>query len=251
MAQEAKVPAGFWALVQKKIDDAIARFARSGFLRNASISDGGLTILGGFLKLIDKVLGVTLFYVGPVSPNKADGTPQQGWIVRRADGTVVLQLLDQYPTDVGGALQQALNWFDRSGNVVLADDTNGGVGLARPHLASAFYASRQQDFLKSTAAGFETIYRARVEKQQPKLYVEAWGTSDTAGTTGQMQVVVNGTVMGAAQNVASGVVTLFSFGPAAVAGNYGDTLNVEIQVKRTAGTGSVQVGASMVQGTQT
>lgn len=251
MAQEAKVPASFWATVQKKIDDSVAKFARSGFLRNASISDGGLTIKGGFLQLIDKVLGVSLFYVGPVSPNKADGTPQQGWIVRRADGTIVLQLFDAFPTDMGGALNQALNWRDRAGNVVLADDTNGGVGLARPHLASAFYPTRTQDFLKSTAAAFETVLRARVEKQQPKLYVEAWGWADASGTTGQIQVLVNGVALGTAQSVNNTAVGLFTFGPATVAGNFSDTLNVEIQVKRTAGTGNVLAAASMVQGTQT
>jgi hypothetical protein len=251
MGDEAATPPGFWERVRMIAADEVAKLLRSGLLRNASISDGGLTIRGGFLRLLDKVLDVDLFYVGPVSPDKADGSPQQGWVVRRADGTTVLLLRDAFPTDAGGALQQALNWYDRAGNVVLADDTNGGAGLARPHLASAFYPARTQDMLKSTAAVFETVFRARVEKQQPKLYVEAWGWTDVAGTSGDVQVLVNGAALGTVRGVNNGAVTLLQFGPAVVAGNIGDVLNVEIQARRTAGTGNVVVGASMVSGWQT
>lgn len=248
MAQEAKVPAGFFKTVQKMIDDSIARYARSGPLRNAAISEGGLTIKDGGALRLSTADGVAAFYVGPVNPPLPDGSPQPGWIVRRNDGTAVLVLRDTRP-DLDG-YSQFLGWYDRTGQAIFTDDTTSGFGIARPHLAHAFYPSRYGDFLKTTNAAFETLWRARVEKQQPQLHVEAWGTTDTAGTTGEVRVMVNGVQLDATQTATSSVVNGYVFGSSPVAGSFGDILDVEIQARRTAGTGSVQVGAKFVSGWQ-
>lgn len=250
MTQEAGTPRDFWDRIQKMIEDAVAKLARSGMLRNASIAEGGLTIKGGFLRLMSAVVGgVETFYAGPITPALPDGSYQPGMIVRRNDGTVVLQLWDPIPSV--GDYSQFLAWLDRQGNAIFTDDTDSGFGIARPHLAHSFYPSRVQDFPTTTSATFETIFRARVEKQQSNLFVQAWGATDTAGTTGEVQVTVNGTILGTVQTATSGVINGYNFGPAAVAGNFGDILNVEIQARRTAGTGNVQAGARLVSGWQT
>lgn len=139
---------------------------------------------------------------------------------------------------------------DTAGNIVFSTDATSGQGLARPYIPAAFYPARNGDFLTSTAASFETVWRAKLGKQQPKLYAECWAFADTAGTTGQVQVMVNGVQLDATASVTNSAVTLFTFGPAAVAGAFGVTLNVEIQAQRTAGTGNIQVGAAWVQGMQ-
>lgn len=249
MASEAAIPPDLWGRVQKMIDDAIGAYARSGPLRNATISGGaGLSVRdGGALRLVTAD-GVEAFYVGPVWPDLPDGSPQPGLIVRRNDGTIALHLYDPIP----GALDynQFLAWRDRAGNVVLSDDTDSGQGHARPWLDHAFYLSRSSDFPTTAVTAFETIWRAKLSKQQPRLYVECWGVSDTAGAVGEVQVMVNGARLGAVEQTASGVVRFFTFGPDVVAGAFGNTLNVEVQARRASGTGTIRVGAAWVQGRQ-
>lgn len=214
-----------------------------------TISGGaGLTITDGGALRLEAADGTDTLYVGPVGAPLSDGTRQPGVILRRNDGSVALALWDPIPS--AGDYNQFLGWFDRAGHIVVSDDTDSGAGLARPYLSGAFYPSRAQDFLKTTASGFETIWRERRQKQHPKLYVEAWGATDAAGTTGEVRVMVNGAQLGTTKVATSGVVTGYTFGPAAVPGNFGDTLSVEIQAYRTAGAGQVQVGAAWSDGRQ-
>lgn len=251
MGLDAGTPPGLWERIRSIAAEEVVKFARSGFLRNASISEGGLTIKGGFLRLLAQATGGTeLFYIGPVTPNAADGSPQQGWRVRRADGTSVLLLRDAFPTDDGGVLNQALNWYDRGGNVVLADDTNSGQGIARPYIPGVFYQARSGDWPTTTSTTFETVYRMRLPKQQPRLLLRAWGVSDTAEGVGELRVMVNGTQLGSTVTTAYGTVTEYLFGPTAVDGAHLSTLVVEIQARLASGTGGVQCAPSQAQGQQ-
>lgn len=250
MTQEAAVPPGFWGRVQKMIDDRIADFARSGFLRNASITGGaGLTIKDGGRLALETAAGVVLFEIGPVGPALPDGTPQQGWVVRRADGSGVLDLFDVDTSD--GVLRQALNWRDRSGNVVLADDTDSGQGLARPYLPGVFSRARYADWSVSTTSGsFETLWRAEVYHQQPRLSVAVNASMDTAATTGEIQVLVNGTQLAPSQAVTFSLSTLL-FGPAPVQATHMSLLSVEIRGRRTSASGALRVEPLHLHGRQT
>lgn len=251
MTQEGGTPLDFWARIQKMIDDAVAGLARSGMLRNASISDGGLTIKGGFLRLLTKAVGgIEQFYIGPTGEILGNGEYQQFLRVRRADGSTVLRLWDAFP-DADGTLNQALSWLDRLGNVVVADDTDGGMGIARPYLPAVFYPSRSSDFPSTNSAAFGAIHRAMMTKQQPKLFVSVWGFNDTAGATGEIRVMVNGVQLGSTVTTGNTAVTQYNFGPAVVAGDYMQELWVEIQARLVTGTGVVRVGAAWVDGRQT
>lgn len=245
----APIPPDLTRQLEMIAERVLQRYVSSGPLNNAAISGGaGLTIRDGGALRLETAAGVAAFFVGPVSPDLPDGSPQPGMIVRRNDGTIALHLYDPIPA--AGDYNQFLAWRDRAGNVVISDDTDSGMGLARPYLAGAFYPARVQDFLKTTASDWETIWRERRRKQHPKLYVEAWGATDTAGTTGEVRVMVNGTQVGTTQSATAGVVSGYAIGPAAVSGEYDDNLSVEIQARRTAGNGSVQVGAAWVDGRQ-
>jgi hypothetical protein len=246
MGQEAAVPAGFWPKVQKMVDDAVATFARSGFLRNASISDGGLTIKGGFLRLLFG--DVELVNMGPVLPRMPDGSPQIGLIIRRADGTQALAMFDADVSD--GQVNQALTWYDRAGNVVLADDTNSGQGIARPYVPGGFYRADYADWLAVTGTSFVTKFRARMPKQQPSLYVRAWASNDTSGATGELRVMVNGVQWGPTQSTAFSI-SEYEFGPLPVTGEHMSTLAVELQARVTSGSGAVRLEPSRLEGRQT
>lgn len=242
-------PPGLLERILLEVDKRISAFARSGFLRNAVITQGGLTIKGGLLRMLSAVTGGTsTFYVGPVSPNLPDGSYQPSVIIRRNDGTVALLLWDPRP-DLDG-YNQFLGWYDRSGNAVITDDTQSGQGIGRPYLPGVGYPAQARHWPSGGAGGWEALYRVRHNKQQPRLAVQAWGSCDTAGTTGELRVMVDGVQLGATQSVTSGAVTEFVFGPTAVAGSFGQLLNVELQVQRTAGTGLVQTCFSLVEGRQ-
>lgn len=241
MTQEGAVPPDFWQQIDRRIDQKVAAAQRAASIRNASISSGGtLSIQGGALVLLDDN-GTVLHYIGPVTPNRADGTAQQGWQVYRSDGTTVLKLFDANPTDAGGALQQALNWYDRSVNTVLADDTNSGQGLARPWLSGGFARTRFADLgISTTSPTFETMWEQKIIFQHPKIYAVIKHTMDTSGTTGEVRLMANGVQVGA--TLSSGfIVKTESPGVAAITADYGSEVFLEIQGRRTSATGSLRV----------
>lgn len=250
MTQEAGVPRGFWAKVREIAREEVAKAYRSGQNRNSGIGTGGvLSVEGGQLQLVTDA-GIPLFYVGPVQPSKPDGSPQQGITIRRADGTAMLALYDAFPA-ADGTLNQAANWFDRYGNTVLADDTDSGQGLARPYLTGGFGKARFADMaVTTTSATFETLWDTRITKQQPKLEVWYRATMDTAATTGEVQVLVNGVPWGA---VMPHVFALGPnvIGPLPVDGLHMSTMVVEIQGRRTSATGALRVEPMMWIGRQT
>ena len=94
MPQEAAIPRGLWGRIEKLIDEKIAAFARSGPLRNASISGGaGLTIKDGGVLRLQAADGTATFYVGPIQSSPLpDGSPQPGMVMRRNDGSAALAL---------------------------------------------------------------------------------------------------------------------------------------------------------------
>ena len=251
MAQEADVPAGLWGRIEKLIEDKIGQFQRSGFLRNAAISGGsGLSIRdGGVLRLVTAD-GVELFYIGPLGPAFPDGRPQQGWSVRRADNTSVLSLFDVDVSD--GVARQALNWWDRSGRIVLADDTDSGQGLARPYVPAQFFRTRFGDWnVATTSAAFETLWDARMYMQQPRLVVGVRASMDTAGTTGEVKVQLSdGTQLGSTAAVGFAIGE-YVFGPVAVAGEHLSALTVQVQGRRTSASGALRVEPLYAYGLQT
>lgn len=247
MGVDAATPPGFREQVAKLVEDKLGALLRSGFLRSASIGEGGLTIRGGFLRLVSS--GFNLLYAGPISPSAPDGTPQQGVRIRRADGTIALQTRDAFP-GADGTFNQALSWLDRDGNTVLADDTDGGQGIARPWLSGGFTRTRYADMtVATTATAWETLWDQRVTKQQPRLEVAYRATMDTDATAGETRVLVNGVQLGATAAEAFQVATHY-IGPAAVAGDHMSELVVEIQARVTSGAAAVRVEPLFWKGQQ-
>lgn len=242
MTQEAGTPADFWERVKQAAERAVDAYARSGASRNASISSGGtFTVRGGVFRLLSN-LGKELFYAGPLGPSLSDGTPQQGLMMRRADDTAVLALFDAAP-GVDGSLNQALNWFDRTGHVVFADDTNNGSGLARPYIGGGFGRARFGDMdVATTSSTFETLWTARVSKQHPRMQVWYQASMDTAATTGEVRVLVDGVQVGSVNTHSFAVLTTF-IGPDFIAGEHEATVTLEIQGRRTTATGALRVEA--------
>lgn len=253
MTQEAGTPAGFWDRVEAAAERAVAKYIRAGLLNSSSISGGqGLRVGAGSKMVVQHPDGKTLLLVGIYDVNHTldltDGSYQPTYMLRRQDGSMAMSLYDPLPGS--GGYNQFLAWWDRTGHVIISDDTDSGQGLARPYLSGVGYPAQPRHWPSTASGSYEVLYRARYAKQHPRLCVQAWGTTDTAGTTGQMQVMVNGVQLGATQSLNSTSVTEFVFGPTAVDGTFGQYLNVELQAQRTAGTGNVQCCFSLVEGRQ-
>jgi hypothetical protein len=246
MGVQAALPDGFWDKVRSIADDAVAKFARSGFLRNASITGGaGLTIAdGGGFQLKTKN-GTVVFFVGGNVPNLTDGSPQPQIQMRRADGSIAFAIYDDDTT----TFQQYLAVYDRAGNIIFGDDTNSGQGLARPWVQTPFYLQRYTDWPATISATFEGLYKTELIKQHPRLSV-ALQVSTDAATTGEVQVLVDGVLLDTVKTIAANTLTTVLVGPAPITGTHMQLVTVQIQARRASGAGMVRVAPLHMLGRQ-
>lgn len=223
--------------LRRRVDElAAARRAEA-----TSISSGGWSVFAG---------GVEVLRIGDlgnafVSP---DGVRQLGLVLRRTDGTTALSILDGTPSD---PFNQSLCVWDRSGNVVLSDDTESGEGIARPWIPLDVHRENVGTWDTTSSGTFGTLQRALGYKQHPMLHVYTQVTTDP-GTAGEVQALCNGTQIGATLAVpagGAGQLDVVEAVPAGVA--FGDLLDVEIQARRTSGAGQVYIRTWFVYGRQT
>jgi hypothetical protein len=218
-------------------------------LESAIIEDGDLVVDGGAIKSRD-YNGTTLFYLGNIEPNLDDGRPQRGMIMRRNDGSVVLGLFDAFPGDGAPAnYRQALNWYDRNGNVVVADDTDGGIGLARPYVP--YTLTSGADNQNVTAATFTETHTIAGPRQHPKMTVGISVFTSDGTTAGEVRIVAGATVLAGPTVIPAGG----SIAPAYVftlpAASHMGLEYLAIQARRTAGAGNIIVRPFFAYGIQT
>lgn len=245
MTQEAAVPAEFLAQVRRIAREEVAAAYRSAPLRNASISEGGtFTVKGGQLRVLypDSLGGEVGVYFGDLLSAITGAYVGTGLLVQDADGTDIAT----FRSDVASG-QPLVVLRDGAENAVLYTDTSAGEGFGRPWFPGVFYPSRNTDWPSVSSATFETVYRAKLSKQNAKLLVRVWGANDTAGATGEIRVMVNNVQLGATASTASGVIAEKLFFDV-VAGAFGSSLIVEIQARLASGAGVVQVGQSELTG---
>jgi hypothetical protein len=216
-------------------------------LESASVGGGGMTIRDGGAFVMMTASGVQVVQVGPMQWKHLDGSTQQGMILRREDGSQALSI-SAVPA-VQGVDTQAWSWWDRSGNAVFAEDTTSGVGLALPYLPINFAPARFTDWLATTSAAYEDVHRATLKKQQPFAYVVVGHTADASGTTGQLQLTINGTSYGTPTAVTFTVGTV-TIGPFPLPGQFNDQVELRVQAQRTAGTGNVRCHILAASGIQ-
>lgn len=253
MSAEAAVPPDLLERIRQIAAEEVQKYARSGPLRNARISGGeGLTVTAGSKMRVEHPDGSTMVHAGIYDNNETfdlpDGSHQPMFLLRRADGTLALAMYD--PAPGFGGFQQFLALLDRAGNVILSDDTDSGQGLARPYIPGSFYRTRFADMsVATTSASFETMWGATLYKQHPQLVVGVLATTDVAGTSGQVRVLVNGAQLGTTQTLGFAGQNL-TFGAAPVPGAHMGPLLVEVQGCRTGGTGALRVEPRYMYGQQ-
>lgn len=249
MTQEAATPRGFWEQVRRIAQGEVAKAMRSGSVRNSSVSAGGqFTIRNGAL-VVESDAGQTSAFFGGIYPATPDGKRQPGFILYREDGSKAAAMYDPAPGPTPSDYKQFFALYDRDGNIVLSDDTETGLGLARPYVPFFFYSARFTDTPQVTSsATFETLWLATAYKQNPISYVAAASVA-SAGTTGEVRVLVNGVQLGTTQSVTS-TSAAHAFGPSLVTGDAFSTLTVQIQARVTSGAGSLRILPQMGTGFQ-
>ncbi|MYV48227.1 hypothetical protein [Streptomyces sp. SID2888] len=110
--------------------------------------------------------GTGIFGVGQFGPayNHVDGSPQQGVIMQREDGTAAFTV--RAIPSAQGVDTQAVAIWDRSGHQVLSDDATSGVGLGSPALPLPFQ-KLPPGGEQITTSTFQNCWFATVQRMNP------------------------------------------------------------------------------------
>lgn len=242
MTTDAGLPLGFWARIEKMIDERVARYARSAPVRNVSMTSGDFRVQGGRFRIqypADQG-GADAVYFGDLS--KSDGSRSgSGMVVQGPDGRNILQA---YAAPSGQTIAQITDNF---GNVVIESEATGTGGLNRPFLTQAFYPARWADLtVSTTSATFETLFQGAFYKQHPALSVVARAATDASTTTGELRVLVNGVPLGSVLTIDNVLANRFFYGE--LADPHMTWQLVEIQGRRTSAAGSMRVAPLTMYG---
>ena len=194
--------------------------------------------------------GKTVLYMGQDSLKDGSGRTQESLYLYRDDGTPALIMAD-LGTASNHPHQQALAWFDRAGNTVIADDTESGVGVARPHIpVYAMQNTNPATWPSTSATTMTQIALSYIEYQQPKL---AWSIEcyAPAGVTGEFQLQVGGTTVGTTTVVGGTSGTFAMWGdtqPIPSGFSFGGLYAVALNAQVTAGAGTVSAQPYLLQG---
>jgi hypothetical protein len=215
--------------------DALETGNRSGYTTVV----GDLVLGPGSSLIARDTDGSVLFKVGPLSYGGV--AAPLGMLVYRADATLALA--------VEGATNQFVAIRDRTGNIVVSDDSFSGQGLARPWIPVPFF-----DETTSTASTtFVTTGSARLYKQHPNVRLEYLHT--TGASPGELQVVVvdaggASTVLYTDTLTASTAARWISTPNMPMPGNFGDRLELKLQHRITSGSTAITARIMSIWATQ-
>lgn len=217
----------------RSLKQRIAALERGRPLANASVSQGSFEV-----RTPD---GNVIMRVGEIQWGSQTA---YGVELLRRNGTRQARFFDT----AGGGGYWSL--FDEAGHIVCSEDTASGEGLATPYLA---YRSMPWSEVLSppqvtVSASFERLHRIHAQKAQP--WVRTLLLVDTdADTSGQVILAQGGVQVSVTLDV--GIATNGYFWlDAPVSGAHMDAIYVDVEARRTAGTGNVRVGVAISTGRQ-
>ena len=194
--------------------------------------------------------GNLVLYMGQDSLKDGSGRSQESLYLYRDDGSPALVLAD-LGTVPNHPHQQALQWYDRSGHTVFSDDTDGGVGVARPHIPLyALQNTNTATWPNTNATTMTEIAAGYIEYQQPKL---SWQmeTYAPAGVSGTVELQVNGNTVGSTtvSGGGSGAFALWGDTKPMPSGlTFGSVYPMSLSAQVTAGSGTISVQPYFLQG---
>lgn len=221
-----------------------------GTLANAVISSGGITIrdLGG-IELTDRD-GETVFFVGGVGGAWArpDGSPQPITSISDDRGRWRIAVFDPNPADRG--YRQFVAIWDYNGNIIVSDDVDSGEGLARPYIPLSVSRADQAAWPTTTSGTWDPLEKVRLNKQHPNLAAHIRVATSDDATRGEVRMrdFEADVVLGEVQAFGFAEETRATLGT--VPGSFGQTREVWLEARRTAGNGAVRATLAYAAGVQ-
>lgn len=154
---------------------------------------------------------------------------------------------------IGGALGQPQFFagYDRSGNIVLSDDTTSTVGIATPYIPAGAFQSNSAPADTTTSGAFTTLQTAQFSKMNPRIAMQILARASDGATSGEVRVVdEDGVQIGGTITVAAGAFQYYSIGPVPVPGAFKESKSLNLQARVTGGTGSIGVRGIFAEGRQ-
>ncbi len=200
-------------------------------LYNAAISSGGLEV-----RTPDAAVVVRAGQLGD--------TDEYGVEMRRRDGTLQARFWD---TPGGGG------WWslhDEQGRICVSNDSASGRGLATPYLTWDWMPWSQVTTppLATTSAAFEIVARCHAQLQNPRIRLLLIAKTD-ADTTGEVILAQGSTVISGVLSVQAAA-NNYLWLTATVDGDMFDAGYIDLQARRTAGTGTVRLAIAWCAGVQ-
>jgi hypothetical protein len=206
-------------------------------LENASISPTGIFQVGA------TATGQPVMYLGP-----------QGVEIRRADGTLAFRVGKTDATDPG----QAVELRDKAGQVAVSDSYLSDDGLDRPSVAFAMRTVGTTQDVAVTSASFVDVFEVHARKVNAFLEGRFQAACSDGTTTGEARLV---DALGAPLAIhdtaqvpvtipaPTTVMTRFTTGACVYPGVVHVTvMTVRLQVRRTAGAGTISVRPGVMCG---
>lgn len=211
----------------RRVEEELAALRKRAGLGSAVISRGGLEVR--------HPNGEPALRVGEFEGYS--GEQLFGVAIRRADGSLAMWA---WSDDTGANGYWSV--MDRSGNIIMSDDAVSGQGLATPWLPVPFEAPTTVVPDRTTVSGsYETLQQAVYAHQHPKLWVRLLVRSSAGDTTGQVRLTADGVLVGSEIDVAASDFKVVDIGPSEVAGAHMGFVDLTVQARRTAGTGTIGV----------
>jgi hypothetical protein len=177
--------------------------------------------------------GVTGVIIGR---HESGSGPADGLYIQRADGTIALWTFSRVADGSGFTAI-----YDQSENIIFSDDDVAGQGIGRPWIPVTFAPTAELTTppANRTTSGTTDVpvYTTFHQMQHPKVHYQGYLQVGVGGSTAEIKFKNNiaGTVMHST-TVGNGWVS----GEFALTDwNFGDTMNIDVTIRRASGSGSV------------
>lgn len=213
-------------------------------LTSASVGAGGVRIVDGGRLSMDTPGGQRMVDIGAIEDpnfNHGDGSKQQAIWLRREDGSNFFACYAYPPL---GSETQAWTFYDREGNIIFAEDTNSGTGIAKPYIPlTAPVSGDNTTWPHGTSATFAGISNSYNTKWQPHMRIYAV-TAAVGTATGEVRLAIDGNPWGPTVS-AGAVIDYTDLVPDVRIGNL---FLLEVQARRLTGTGSIAAQVFLIYG---
>lgn len=225
------------------LESIVRTLATARRIGDTAIDGGSLTVRGGSL-VAEDIDGSQLLYIGQGAVSGVPGSEQAFMRLSRANGKPFFVMTG------ANADRQYWLWHDSSGNPLMGDDIVSGQGLARPYLPYAAVPTR--DIVtppeSTTSATFTALWTLLGRKQHPRLHCWLYATAD-AGTVGEFRIVDPQTGEAIAGPVTTGSAPYLDL-IGELPGAHMSSLKLDVEARRTSGTGTVRVQVLYAYGIQ-